>query len=293
MSLYRHRVRAPWAEYALLALTIGAGVLLAWMIAARGIEFRIPAAKYYNSYSCQTAHDNRQTGATFRVLDLFRLNTNELVDRLCASAEIGARYSRVEVIWTHRDQLDLREIVNQSHELVLAKPEVLTRLAETPATVYAPLASYQEYKSQLISLRFAPELSAEFFAGKRLGLLDDPNSLSGYQIPKAEMRRAHIDESTFAIVYFKSHADLHRALFADRVDVIASYSAAYFGDDRAATKRIDLQSGLSGMQWYLHPALFNSAIHCELYRNLIRHPISIGTPSSIVKPNQTECASAG
>jgi hypothetical protein len=286
-------IHAAWTEPALLALVIGAGLVIALLVASNGIEYHAPSSKYYNSYSCNTMQVDPHTrdGPVFRILDVFRLNTNELAEQLCASPAISARYNRVEVSWMHRDQLDLREIVNQSYQVLLAKPELLQRLTETHATAYASLASYQEYVSQLISIKSTPSLSNNYLAGKRLGLLDDPNSLSGYQIPKAAMQRAHIDESAVTIVFFKSHADLHRALFVGQVDVIASYSAAYFRDDHVATKRLDLQRGLSGMQWYLHPALVDTDIHCEVVRYLAGFSSAMGAPTSISKPAM-ECENA-
>jgi ABC-type phosphate/phosphonate transport system substrate-binding protein len=295
MRAIKFPIHAAWTEPALLALVIGVGLAVAWLVASNGIEYHAPSSKYYNSYSCNTMqidHHTRNDGAVFRILDVFRLNTNVLAEQLCASPAISARYNRVEVSWMHRDQLDLREIVNQSYQVLLAKPELLQRLTETHATAYASLASYQEYVSQLISTKTTPALNNDYLAGKRLGLLDDPNSLSGYQIPKAAMQRAHIDESAVTIVFFKSHADLHRALFVGQVDVIASYSAAYFRDDLVTTKRLDLQRGLSGMQWYMHPVLVDTDIHCEVVRHLAGFSSAMGAPSSISRPAM-ECENAG
>ena len=295
MRAVKFPIQSEWAQYAHFALVTGLGIVAAWAIASTGLQFRALPVKHYNSYGCdvsRSAGTEPSDDATFRILDVFRLDTNELADRLCDSASIGKRYARVEVTWIHRDQLDLREIINRTYQLVLAKPELLRGLTETHISDYIPLASYRNYAGELLSIKYAPRLSNDFLAGKRLGLIDDPNSLSGYQIPKAAFRRANIDESAFTTVFFKSHADLHRALLAGDVDVIGSYFATYFDDARAAIKRIDLQRGLSGMQWYLHPALVDTSIHCELLRELVRYPGAVGAPSSIDTPPATGCADA-
>jgi hypothetical protein len=285
MRAIKSLFRSAWAEFVLFALTIGVGITASGFL-ARTVVIHVPPAKNYNTYSCRT--ENTAAPATFKVLDLFRLNTRELADRLCVNPMIAARYGAVEVTWMLREQLDLRAIVDQTYELVLAKPELLKRVTET-RTGYVPLASYQEYVSQLIAIDTKPELSSAYFVGKRLGMVDDPNSVSGYQVPKAALQQAQIDESSIVIRFYKSHAELHRALFTKQVDVIASYSAAYFGDERL-THQLDLRRGLTGLQWYLHPGLRDTAIHCELYHDLTRYPSAVGAISSIVKP--MECADA-
>lgn len=273
------------AEYVVFALATGVAIAAAFIMSRTTVVIA-PPARDYNSYTCANPHSS--AAATFKILDPFRLNTNELADRLCADAVFAAHYGSVEVVWMMRDRLDLRGIVDQSYQLVLAKPELLKRVAATDSG-YVPLARYQEYASEFIAIDTMPVLTIEYFSNKRLGLVDDPNSISGYQVPKAALQQAQIDEPALQVVLYKSHVELHRALFAKEVEVIASYSAEYFGDERA-TQRLALQEGLPGLQWYLHPALRDTPVHCQLYKDLVRYPASVGLPMSVDKP--VECTDA-
>ena len=291
MSFVASFLRTRWTEYVVFGVVTIVGGLFAWAAANEGVTFNAPPAEHYNRYGCETARHS-PNNTTLKVLDLFRLNTNEFAERLCDNAVVSQHYDNVQVIWMHRDQLDLREIINQSYDLILVKPELFMRLTDAHTAGYVRLASYQEYSSELIATQATPALTNDFFRGKRLGLMDDPNSLSGYQIPKAALQKAHIDKSIYTTVYFKSHADLHRALAMGDVDVIASYSADYFGNARGRAKQLDLQRGLSGVQWLMHPKLANSDVHCEVHRDLIRHPSSLGLPSSTVRPIGLECRDA-
>ena len=226
----------------------------------------------YNSYRCNTSgnHQLLEGHNELRILDTFILNSNELVDYLCVDDDIARRYSEVSVFWQHRDKIDLRELLNLEIDFFLAKPELLQRIELVEKSGYIAVASYPSYTSGFISVYDKPELVEAYFRDKRLGLIDDPSSLSGYQIPKAILHKEKIDDKLLNVVLYKSHDQLYEALFSGEVDVIASFVPDEKDPVYSKVKILPLQEQLLGPKWYLHPALLDTSIHCGIVEGLRR-----------------------
>lgn len=269
MIAIRMLFRSQWAAYLLYGLALLAVLLLAWTSAQSSIIINNLPERSYNSYHCDTVSSGEaQPEDTFRILDLFILDADTLVNALCQDPLIARHYRRVEVSWMHRDQVDLRSLFNQQYEVMFSKPEMLKRIETSELVSYSTLAKYSDYASQLISLHSVPELSNDYFRGKRLGLIDDPNSRSGYLIPKKVLKEASIDESLFDIVLYKSHDQLHRALLLGEVEMIASFAPITTVRNTTARKSLLLQEKLLGPRWYLQTALLQSDAHCQLAQHL-------------------------
>lgn len=270
---------SPRARLLLYGLALAIGLLLAWASAQQATAINPLPQRLYNSYHCLTPDSaGTQVRAPLRILDFFHLSTRPLADSLCNNPVIAAYYSGVEIIWMHRDQVDLRKLIDQDYELLFAKPELLERIESTAGNSYIPIVHYADYTSQLISLNSHPQLSNEYFRGKTLGLIDDPNSLSGYQIPKNALKQHQIDESTFEIVHYKSHDQLHRALLLGDVDVIASFSSLEHSAATSSKRTLNLQERLPGPHWYVLPELLDTAIHCQFEKLLRQYSRDVGNP---------------
>lgn len=269
----------PFAYYFLYVLVFLAVLFISVVMTKNSARLNELPIRAYNTYSCMThadfKHDSpladkaesmaSSTDRTFRILDVFHAGTPDLADALCKDNRFAKRYDRVEAAWINRDQIDLRPIFQKYYDLMLAKPELLQRAELEGIPGYTAIARYANYSSQFISLDTKPELSTAYFSGKKLGLLDDPNSVSGYKIPSIALRRANIDSSQFDIIYYKSHLDLHQALHQREVDVIASFSWSAFNAPAQTSKNksLHLQSQLAGPRWFLHPDLLASQSHCS------------------------------
>lgn len=236
----------------------------------------------YDGYRCLTGTTfNRPS---FRILDAVYTGDILMADKLCANAVFTARYSSVEVQRGQRDNVDLRSIYELRYGLILSKPEMMARTDSSGLPGYRLVARYPDYGSQLIALDGVPQLERSYFEGRTLGLLDDPNSLSSYQIPKAVLRREGLDDN-IDIIYFKTHRQLFKALFGGSVDVVASIHMKQGPDDTHKLPRgLALADALSGPGWYLHPDLYQTPLHCELAATLM----SITRDSSVPYLNQLQ-----
>jgi hypothetical protein len=188
------------------------------------------------------------------------------LDTWCQLPELAQYYGSIALRSVHRDHFDLRDLFESRYDLVLAKPELISRSGQAgkDSISYALIAQYPEYGSQLVSMQGTPELSATWMKGKSLGLLDDPNSVSAYQIPKAALERTGLADVP-TIIYFRSHREMYKALFEGRVDIIPALLSSE-GPDSALQlpPGLVLEETLPGPAWYIHRELLQEPVYCDL-----------------------------
>lgn len=218
----------------------------------------------YNTRRCEFVAN--PGGPVLRILDAVYSENEDLVDTWCHTSSIAQHFGSLELRTVHRDNLDLRQLYESRYDLILAKPELISRIGqvENGASDYAMIAKYPDYGSQLVSLQGTPELSATWLQDKRFGLLDDPNSVSAYQIPKAALRRSGVADVP-RYVYFRSYRQLYEALFEGKVDVIPALLSEE-GPDSALQlpPGLVLEEIIPGPAWFIHRDLLQSQVHCDL-----------------------------
>jgi hypothetical protein len=255
--------------YLLYVAAFGVALALAWYVARYGFDVRVPEARDYSVRRCDIV--TNPGGPMLRVLDAVYMEDVEAVlNTWCHSPEIASHFGALELRSVHRDHLDLRELFEARYALVLAKPELMDSggRARKDGLSYELFAHYPEYGSQLVSLQGVPELSADWLRGKTLGLLDDPNSVSAYQIPRAALQNSDLEDVP-KIVYFRSYRQLYKALFEGQVDMIPALLSEE-GPDSALRlpKGLVLEQTLPGPAWYIHRDLLQGDERCLLQRAL-------------------------
>lgn len=218
-------------------------------------------------------------GPPLRILDAVYREKLGLMDSWCHASEIAQHFGSIELRSVHRDHIDLRQLYESRYDLLLAKPELIAGLGRVgkESTEYELLAHYPAYGSQLVSLDGLPELSRTWLEGKRFGLLDDPNSVSAYQIPMAALRRAGLEDvPTF--VYFRSYRQLYKALFEGRIDVIPALLSEEGPDSRLQLPPgLVLEETIPGPAWFIRRGLLEGREHCDLLAALVQ----LGTEADI------------
>jgi len=235
-----------------------------WLV-ENGHALRPLEARDYSMRRCDFAAN--PGGPVLRVLDAVYMEDLDLItDSWCQSPELARHYGSLELRSVHRDRFDLRELYESRYQLILAKPELISSggQARKDGIDYEMIAHYRDYGSQLVSMHGTPELTAEWLRGKKLGLLDDPNSVSAYQIPKAALHRTGLTDVP-TIVYFRSYRQLYGALFKGEVDVIpALLSNEGPGSALQLPPGLVLEDTLPGPAWYLQRDLLRQPAHCVL-----------------------------
>lgn len=243
--------------------------VVARSLVASSFELRPLPLKDYSVRRCDMAESN---GQVLRLLDVVYLEGSVPFAPWCESAAFAEHFGALEWRSVHRDHFNLRELHESRYDLVLAKPE----LVESGGAVagagvpYRMIAQYRAYGSQLVALSGKPELTREWLAGRRIGLLDDPNSVSAYQVPISALRERGLMDAA-DIIYYRSYREMYRALFARRVDAIASIRS-----DEGPESELQLPDGLvlaqdlPGPAWFAPDALINSAAYCTVLEGLKR-----------------------
>ena len=247
--------------YVAAFLIIGA---LCWFTIVSGYELRQLEARDYNLRHCDFVAN--PGGPVLRVLDAIYMEDMDLLSAWCQSPELARHFGSHELRSVHRDHFDLRDLFESRYDLVLAKSEMISRgdQAGKDSMGYELIAQYPEYGCQLVSLQGTPELSAVWMKGKTLGLLDDPNSASAYQIPRAALQRSGLADEP-KIMYFRSHREMYKALFERRVDIIPALLSKE-GPDSALQlpPGLVLEETIPGPAWYIHRQLLQKPAHCDL-----------------------------
>lgn len=288
--LFLRRTFSQTAFYYLLYVAAFAVALgLTGFAVMSGFTLQPLMARDYSVRRCEMAAN--PGGPVLRVLDaVYVEDVVAVLNTWCHAPELARYFGALELRSVHRDHLDLRELYEARYALVLAKPELVERggRASQGGIRYEMLAHYPDYGSQLVSLHGVPELSASWMQGKTLGLLDDPNSVSAYQIPRAALQRSSLQDVP-TLVYFRSYRQLYQALFEGQVDVIAALRSE---EDHDSALRLPpglvLEETLPGPAWYLHRELLQQEERCVLVRaleELARHSeVSYFRDLTLVRP---------
>lgn len=279
-----------WARIIFFAIACISVCVIGLAMTLEGIAYRPVGEKSYNSYSCTTkSEESLVTDHSFRILDLLAVSSTQLIDELCLNLIFANRYSNVELVRLHRDQVDLRDIVEQKYQLVVTKPELFNRILTTQNEIYQTIVAAADYNSEFQAIDSVPTLSNEYFSGKKIGMLDDPNSLSGYQIPKAVMKEHSLDEKLFTTNYYRSHQRLQQALQIHEVDVIATYSETNINDGQSSSRLI-LAKNLPGIHWFFTTAEDDQMVICEIKIEIEKYLAGLQAPLKIVTLPESVCS---
>jgi hypothetical protein len=241
----------------------------------------------YNTYLCTVPH--KKKGESLQILAYGPGQAMRLVNALCRDPAVQSRYREVHATW-RREHIDESKVVfDQQFDLLAAKPESIEREDLSIVNSYVPIARYADNTSRFVSLRSKPELTQQYFDGKRLGLIESPQSVSGHLLPRQRLRNAGIDASRMTLLYFGDHIQLYRALIEGDVDVIGSgIELPADSADRPRHFVLPLQTGLAGPRWYLHPRLLDTQLHCAisdaLYAGAMSTPFGYERSMKVLRP---------
>lgn len=200
-----------------LGLLLAAGVAVCLWISSQRIV--VPALGDYHVYRCDTG--NAANSAVFSVLLVSSARAREIADRLCAAPEIRRHYGSVLVSWKPRGRLGAEEILSESYDLIWSRGHTMAGLVPEYGDFYQSLMRYDHYRVYWFSRGAAPELTAEYFHGKRIGLLNDKLSHTLYLLPLASLKEAGINFSAENLIYFDDAVSLYQAFARNELDLVS------------------------------------------------------------------------
>lgn len=259
-----------------LLLTLTAA-LLAWWYAAPG-TVRLDAPPL-SQFSCSVA-DGRVNNV-FRVYQPTDYLAETLGQRLCQLLR-GTDYSQVVVSWQPRAQLGTDNLLQQSYDLWWDRQHVLEGQLPAVQTIYAPLLHLPRYQVAWFSHQPHPALNADFFNGKRIGVLTDSRSQSGHQQPLEQLASHHLPTSHDQLHFYTNRQTMVDDFLAGRLDLIPGMrvfpALSRWPADQVLPIAADLPIGDWFVARHIPPALHCSLIDAlRLYEPMIRQ-LSASSP---------------
>lgn len=133
--------------------------------------------------------------ATGRVFKLY-LPTNwqvaALANRLCRDTLVGSEFDRVFISWQPRESLTSQDILTGNWQMMWNRDHALSGLVPNWNEFYGVLLTLPSYGIYWFSQQQDIELNRGFFAGKKIGLLADNKSMSGYLAAMSQLNQYNI-----------------------------------------------------------------------------------------------------
>ena len=214
-------------------------------------QYNIPeniAVIDYNTVECATGLKKTKI---FLHYGLRKSNVVGLTEALCDDVRMKQRFSSIKGQWQHNNIHKL-SMLRDPYNLLIAKPSYINTQDVLASVSYSPLASYQPYTSYFINNSGEPiELTDKYFHQKKVGLLINHKSFSGFIIPMNAIKQAGIDSNLINFIYYKNHQDLRTALSKGEVDLIGSYWAVEYDSKINPKGSLLLRDGIEPSTWYL------------------------------------------
>ncbi len=216
----------------------------------------------YNHYQCQIPQ--AQAKATFKVITPIAYLAQELADALCQQEILGQDYAKVEISWPTRDSLHAEQLLNGRYDLLWNRAEVLEGLVHDYGRLYSEIVKLPRYSVYFISRAEPPRLSTDYFASHRLGLLQDQQSYSGYQLAMVALMQAGIQPGPELLRFYPDRAAQLSALDKGDVDVISGLPFDADGKAISAEHLLLIANQVSSGGWFLHKSLLKPQIRCHV-----------------------------
>ena len=174
----------------------------------------------YNRISCDLSGD----GPVFRALLLRPLAAHKLLEDICAIESISDRFAGVEVVWLPRSHwTEADNLQSHLHLVAGARDLQIDRLTTGLETSYKKLGFFSGIASQ-VSWVSGYDLMKDgeiYLEGKRIGLINDQNSISRYNLPMAYLRQHNWLPDKVSLAFYDSSTAMIQALGQGEVDVIS------------------------------------------------------------------------
>lgn len=197
----------------------GSSLLLAAAVVSGSLsqhETHISLGDYYH-YRCQTGMNE---GPELRILSVIPIHAAEMADQLCRAPAIRQHYSAVKVSWKPRTQLATADLVNERYDVIWNRRHFLTGLMPDFDQHYDTLLHYDNYSVFWLSLNSTPSMTAEYFQGKRIGLLADDSSHTHNLLPLTSLHSVPALGENYTPVYFDNAGSLYDSFYRGQIDLI-------------------------------------------------------------------------
>jgi hypothetical protein len=209
----------------------------------------------YYQFSCNTA---ASTNKELTLLLVTPVRAEAIAHQLCASASVQALYSQVTVSWKPRTRLTPADLINERYDVIWNRHHFLAGLTPDFDERYTTLLHFDNYSVYWLSTVSAPVLTDEYFAGKRIGLLEDASSHTLNIIPLTSLGTLAGD---YEIIYFDDPGELYDSFYKGNVDLITGgfgYSVS------APVYRTIINDSATAATFFISKQLQDHRLQCDL-----------------------------
>lgn len=237
--------------------------LWAWLVSP---QLSPMALGPYNNYQCQIVQAH--SSATLRVMTPISYLASNLADALCQQSALSEAYGKVEISWPARESLHAEQLVNGHYDLLWNRAEVLEGLVHDYDQLYSEIVKLPRYSVYFVSRAGTPQLTKEYFAQHRLGLLQDQQSYSGYQLAMVAITQAGIQLKPENLRFYPDRAAQMSALVNGDVDVISGVPFDAQANAIAPDHLLLIADQVSSGGWFLNKSLQSPNLRCAVINAL-------------------------
>ncbi|MGF1700484.1 hypothetical protein L4D09_09245 [Photobacterium makurazakiensis] len=265
-------------QYALTVIFIITLLSTSLLFASKRIAFSGQPLSQYNQVSCVMNSKGRDS---FNILAPSHMLAKSLANQFCQLSELENTFSQITVSWLPRGTLEPAAILEQEYELMWGRKTHLAGLAPQYSDYYQSIKSLPSYDVFFLSHEPLAKLTRDTFISKRIGLLDDNYSQSGFQIPINTFRQLGLSIESLNIKHYQSRKALHHAFSQQEVDIITanSYSPKLYRYQ--APYKLRIASNISSGAWFINKQLISPEL-----KAIIRQYLDRPLPLSRITLNQ-------
>lgn len=269
----------PWNWLVFLLLLAGLNVVaFLWSLPHRNLVLTqlMWGAENY----CEQSIASREIGSEqFRVYVFADFVGKELCSGLSENSALGGLYSSVKTEWSIRTEVLSRLIFQRHFALLQLRPDEASEAGGTFSEDYRRISYYSPYKVFLINREGPPEINDEYLSTRRIGLLRNTKSRSGYRVPMQLFRDLGLELQQLQLKYYSSHEELRLALETGDVDVISSYWDSSEKEKFPNWHRLEVGGVSEGLNWYVNKEVYADIdARCAVVNTLERVEERSGNP---------------
>jgi hypothetical protein len=250
------------------AVLSGAGVvcLLILFLVSRHSSSEIELGHYYQHF-CDIPDSNvpaaqPSNNKRLRLLLVTPAMASDIATLLCERASVREQFSGVEVSWRPRMELSANDLVNESYDVIWNREHFLTGLLPDLHDYYDTLLHYDNYAVFWLSLQNTPVMTAEYFRGKRIGLLSDVSSHTHHLLPLRSLKAVNAHQGDFDPVFFDDTSALYDSFYRGEIDLMTG-GLSFAAEDQPVYRTL-LDNSATAATFFIRKELQQPQLRCDI-----------------------------
>lgn len=241
-----------------------------------------------NRYQCEPSPSAALEIATspreFKILTLMPTGAQALATALCKHPVMKRHFDRVSITWRKRSLPTTEELLSGQFDLIWNRENVLKSRSIHLENLYTDIGQTPKYSVFWVTTRQDFTRSDAWFAERRIGLLSNTMSQSGYLLPVQDITEHGIKMATLTIAQYPNYLQLSEALISGSVDLIPSFDTSLADNIDQPLFFHAIQEDLPSGTWFMRTSLASQgAIVCAVadgLQSLQPHHFNLDTHSS-------------